>query len=164
MITFEFLNKANFQVLSSELFDILADNMTLIAPTGNSRQEDYKCWNEAISFGLQKNERQMVLIKDNDIIIGYFQYCINSNTLMMEEIQIKSEYQGKGLVRELYGFMNSKIKADYKFVEAYANIRNNRSIGMLEKFGLATIGLNKNGNSYHFKGKKEDLKKWYEKS
>lgn len=163
MITFEYLNKADFSHISNELFEILADNMTVIAPTGNSRQEDYKCWFEAISYGLQRNERQMVLIKDKDIIIGFFQYYINSDTLMMEEIQLKAEHQGKGLVRKLYSFMNSGIKADYEFVEAYANIRNNRSIGMLEKFGLSIIGLNKNGNSYHFKGKKDDLKKWYEK-
>ena len=36
MITFEHLNKADFQILSSEIFNILADNMTIIAPTSNS--------------------------------------------------------------------------------------------------------------------------------
>ena len=163
MITFEHLNKADFQVLSSEIFNILADNMTIIAPTGNSRQEDYKCWYEAVSFGLQRKERQIILIKDYDKIIGFFQYYINSDTLMMEEIQFKAEYQGKGLVRKLYSFVDSSIKTDYEFVEAYANTKNSRSIGMLGKFGLSNIGMNKNGNSYHFKGKKEALKTWYEK-
>ena len=163
MITFEYLNKVFFSFVSNELFDILADNMTIIAPTGNSRQDDFKCWYEAVSNGLQKDERQIILIKDCDIVIGYFQYCINSDTLIMEEIQLKSEYQGKGIVRELYSFANSNVTTDYEFIEAYANIKNIRSIGMLEKFGLSTAGLNKNGNSYHFKGRKEDLKKWYGK-
>lgn len=163
MITFEYLNKSDFSVISSEIFNILADNMTVIAPTGNSRQEDYKCWYESVSLGLQREERQIILIKDYDKIIGFFQYYINSDTLMMEEIQFKAEHQGKGLVRKLYSFVDSSIKTDYEFVEAYANTKNSRSIGMLGKFGLSTIGMNKNGNSHHFKGKKEDLKKWYEK-
>lgn len=163
MITFEYLNKKDFSAISNEIFNILADNMTAIAPTDNSREEDYKCWYEAMRSGLQRAERQIILIKDNEKIIGYFQYNINTDTIMMEEIQIKSEYQGKGIVRELYSFVDSNIKTDIEFVEAYANISNIRSIGMLRKFGLSGIGLNKNGHSYHFKGEKSDLKKWYEK-
>lgn len=163
MITFEYVNKPDFSVISNEIFNILADNMSVIAPTDNSREEDYKCWYETMSSGLQREERQILLIKDDDKIIGYFQYNINTDTLMMEEIQFKPDYQGRGLVRELYSFIDSNIKTDIEFVEAYANISNIKSIGMLGKFGLSNIGLNKNGRSYHFKGKKEDLKKWYEK-
>lgn len=163
MISFEYLNKQDFSVVSTKLFDILADNMTKIAPTGNSRKEDYKCWYEAVSFGLQKEERQVILIKDSENIIGFFQYCINTDTLMMEEIQIKPEFQGKGLVRRLYDFVNRNIRKDFEFVEAYANVSNIRSMGMLGKFGLSNIGLNKNGHSYRFKGTRETLEKWYEK-
>ena len=123
MITFEYLNKSDFSVISSEIFNILADNMTVIAPTGNSRQEDYKCWYESVSLGLQREERQIILIKDYDKIIGFFQYYINSDTLMMEEIQFKAEHQGKGLVRKLYSFVDSSIKTDYEFLEAYANTK-----------------------------------------
>ncbi len=163
MINFAYLNKSDFLFISKEIFDILADNMTAIAPTGNSREEDYRCWYEAVSAGLQREERQIILIKDNAIIIGFFQYYVNTDTFMMEEIQLKPGYQGRGLVRELYNFIDSNVKTHFDFVEAYANINNTRSIGMLEKFGLSNIGLNKNGHSYHFKGKKEDLKRWYEK-
>ena len=163
MITFECLNKSDFSVKSRELFNILADNMIIIAPTNNSREEDYKCWYEAMSDGLQREERSIIVFKNGDEIIGYFQYNINANTLVMEEIQIKADYQGKGLVRELYSFVDSSLKTDIEFVEAYANINNKRSIGMLEKFGLSNIGLNKNGRSYHFKGKNKNFKMWYEK-
>lgn len=163
MITFEYLNKTDFSVKSRELFNILADNMIIIAPTDNSREEDYKCWYEAMSDALLREERNIIVFNNGDEIIGYFQYNINANTLVMEEIQIKSDYQGRGLVRELYKFVDSIIKTDIEFVEAYANINNIRSIGMLEKFGLSKIGLNKNGHSYHFKGKNKNLKTWYEK-
>ena len=136
--------------------------MTVIAPTGNSREYDFKCWYEAVNDGLQREERQIILIKDNDKIIGFFQYFTNADTFMMEEIQFKPEYQGKGVFRELYGFILNNIKNDLEFVEAYANVNNRKSVGILEKLGLSNTGLNKNGHSYHFKGRFVDLIKWYE--
>ncbi len=80
---------------------------------------------------------------------------------MMEEIQFKSEYQGKGVFRKLYSFVFSNIKSDIDFIEVYANKNNVKSIGILEKFGLSNIGLNGNGRSYHFHGSYDDLIMWY---
>ncbi len=162
MISFEYLNKPDFSVLAQAIFDILADNMGVIAPTGNSREDDFKLWFGAVSGGLQRDERQIILIKDNGNLVGFFQYFTNSDTFMMEEIQFKPEYQGKGVFRELYSFILANIKDDLKFVEAYASINNTKSIAILQKFGLLNIGLNKNGRSYHFKGRFGDLIKWYE--
>ena len=162
MIIFEYLIKSDFSFVANIIFNMLADNMNVIAPTGNSIEEDYRCWYDAVSVGLQREERQIILIKDNGKIIGFFQYYINADTFMMEEIQFKTEYQGKGIFRELYGFVFSNIKKDIEFVEAYASINNVKSIGILEKFGLSNIGLNKNGRSYHFKGRYSDLITWYE--
>lgn len=80
----------------------------------------------------------------------------------MEEIQFKPEYQGKGVFRELYGFVLKNINKDLKFIKANASINNHKSIGILEKFGLSNMGLNKNGRSYHFKGDFDGLLEWYE--
>ncbi len=162
MIDFEYLNKADFCLYAQIVFDILSGNMTIIAPTGNSYEEDYKMWYSAVSGGLQKAERQIILIKDNENVVGYFQYYINEDTFMMEEIQFKPEYQGKGIFRKLYGFVLENINNDLKFIEAYASIHNQKSIGILNKFGLSNLGLNKNGRSYHFKGEFNNLIKWYE--
>ncbi len=96
MIKFEYLNKTDLPILAQTIFDILADNMSVIAPTGNSREEDYNSWFDAVSSGLKREERQIILIKSNNKIIGFFQYYINADTFMMEEIQCKSAYQGKG--------------------------------------------------------------------
>lgn len=162
MISFEYLNKSDFFAFARQIFDILADNMTVIAPTGNSREEDFVLWSDAVSDGLKREERQIILIKDNANLVGFFQYYTNADTFMMEEIQFKSEYQSKGVFRELYGFILKNIRNDLNFIEAYANVNNQKSIGILEKFGLLNIGLNKNGHSYHFKGNFVDLIKWYE--
>ncbi|MBQ2759313.1 MAG: GNAT family N-acetyltransferase [Clostridia bacterium] len=160
-ITFEYLKKADFSTVSSVIFNILADNMEKIAPTENTREEDYKCWYEGVSNGLKRDERQIILIKDVDSIIGFFQYYINNDTFMMEEIQFKIEYQGSGIFRQLYAFLIENIRNDLEYVEAYANVNNQKSIAILKKLGLQTIGMNKNGNSYHFRGKYSDLIKWY---
>lgn len=160
-ISFCYLNKPDFSTVSNTLFNILADNMEIIAPTGNAREEDYECWYEGVSNGLIRDERQIVLIKEADIIIGFFQYYTNADTFMMEKIQFKPEYQGKNIFRELYGFLISNIMEDINFVEAYANITNEKSIGILKKLGLSKIGMNKNGRCFHFKGHYSDLIKWY---
>lgn len=159
-IRFEYLNKSDFAEFARQIFDILANNMTAIAPTGNSREEDFILWSDAVSDGLQREERQIILIKDNETIVGFFQYYTNADTFMMEEIQFRPEYQGKGVFRELYGFLVSQIGRDIKFVEAYANISNSKSICILEKLGLTNISLNKNGRSYHFKGNYSGLLEW----
>ena len=160
-ISFSYLDKTDFYRISREIFNILADNMSVIAPTGNTREEDYKCWYEGVSEGLKRENRQIVLIKDNERVIGFFQYYTNEDTFIMEEIQFKSAYQGKNIFRRLYRFLFDNISEGMKFVEAYANITNHKSIGILEKLGLSKIGMSKNGRCFHFKGKYEDLEKWY---
>ena len=162
MINFEYLNKIDFPTIAYTIFDILADNMTLIAPTSNSKEDDFKLWFDAVSQGLERSERQIILIKDNDTIIGFSQYYTNADTFMMEEVQFKSAYQGKGISRKLLEFVLDNINSDLKFVGAYANLKNKRSIAILSKLGLENIGLNKNGNSYRFMGNFVVLIKWYE--
>ncbi len=160
-IKIEYLNKIDFSGAAPVIFNILADNMEKIAPTGNTREEDYKFWYESVKDGLKRDERQIVLIKNADSIIGFFQYFTNENTFMMEEIQFKIEYQGSGIFRQLYAFLIENIRNDLEFVEAYANVNNQKSIAILKKLGLQIIGMNKNGNSYHFRGNYSDLIKWY---
>ena len=163
MINFEYLNKSDISVYAQTIFDILSNNMTKIAPTGNTLEEDFRMWLSAVSSGLQRDERQIILIKDSENVVGFFQYYTNEDTFMMEEIQFKPEYQSKGIFRKLYGFVFKNIRNDLKFVKAYANICNKKSIGILGKLGLDNIGLNKNGHSYHFKGEFNSLVEWYEK-
>ncbi|MBQ6862802.1 MAG: hypothetical protein IJO14_01050 [Clostridia bacterium] len=162
MITFSFLNKNEFHQIAPVIFSILADNMEKIAPTGNTRQEDYACWYTSVKEGLQREERQMILIHDDENLVGFFQYFTNTDTFRMEEIQFAPDYQGVGLFRPLCGFVKQNIRQDLASVDAYANIHNEKSIGILTKMGLKNTGLNKNGRSYHFEGSFADLKKWYE--
>ncbi len=164
MARFEFSDKNLFDTYANKIFDILADNMSVIAPTGNSRDEDFKEWYRAVGEGLKKDNRQIILIleRETDEIIGFFQYYTTADTFMMEEIQIRSEYRGKdNIFRDLYRFVFDHICDDLLYVEAYANKLNRKSIGILGKLGLKIIGENKNATSFHFQGKFDDLIGWH---
>lgn len=163
MADFVYLNKADFDKFADKIFNILADNMTAIAPTGNSREEDFKLWHQAISGAIKAENRHVIHICENGSgnIIGFFQYSINTDTFMMEELQICNEFQGKdNIFRDLFGFVLKNIGHELLYVEAYANKSNHKSIGILSKLGLKVIGENKNGLSFHFKGDFADLIKW----
>ena len=161
MTTFYFLNKLDFDRLSKVIFSILEGNMSEIAPTGNSYEDDYNSWFAAVKEGLIKEQRRIILILSDDELIGFFQYYTSNNKLMMEEIQIRSDWQGKEIFRNLYGLLISNLPPEIHDVEAYANKKNVKSQGILRHIGLVIDGENKNGNSYHFHGKYDDLLKWY---
>lgn len=161
MATFQFLNKLEFEGISKDLFSILATNMSEIAPTGNAYEDDFNSWFTAVKEGLQKEQRKIILMRSGEELIGYFQYYINNGTLMMEEIQIRSDWQNRDIFRSLYGFLIAHLPLEIHVVEAYANKKNTKSQGILKHLGLNVDGENKNGNSLHFHGKYNDLLNWY---
>ena len=164
MAKFEFLNKNLFHQYANKIFEILADNMSVIAPTETSRDEDFRLWYHYVSESIKKDNRKIILILENETnhMIGYFQYSTTVDAFMMEEIQICNEYQGKDhIFRDLYSYVLQNISNDLLYVEAYADKRNQKSIGILGKLGLTVIGENENGNIFHFKGSFDDLMAWH---
>jgi hypothetical protein len=157
LISFCFLDKSKSEIILPMLYGILYANMNVIAPTGNSYEQDRTEWTSCILPALEKTQRQIVLIYDDDAIIGYFQYYINSNVFMMEEIQLMKEYHGFGIFGRLYQWLIMNIPDDTQYVEAYANKKNIKSQAILKHLGLEVIGENKNGNSFHYRGSYKTL-------
>ena len=165
MINFCYLDKRDFEKYARGLFTVLCENMSQIAPTGNSWEEDFQFWSQAMREELQSEKRQIIMIihKETEKIIGYFQYSVNETVFLMEEIQIDQAYQGKyHIFRDLYGFIFENMEAGVKLVEAYANKKNVKSMGILGKLGLEIIGENQRGTSYLFRGNYDDMLKWFE--
>ena len=156
---FIFLDKQKLSVILHDLFEILHSNMSLIAPTGNSYHKDLEGWRSYVVPDMQKEHRQIVLMYVDDTLAGFFQYSINVDTysLMMEEIQIKKEFQGTGLFSALYKWLVQQLPKDILYVEAYANKKNHKSQAILVHLGLARLGENKNGLSFYYKGNYADL-------
>lgn len=128
--------------------------MSVISPTNNSYEDDFHIWMSNIVPALYDNCRKTVLMYDGNIIVGYFRFHLdyNSQSLLMEDIQIKSEYQGSGIFTSFYKWLISDLPRNTLIVEAYANKQNCKSIAILEHLGLERVGENKSGNSYHYKG------------
>ncbi len=161
-IRFAFLNPADCSAYADRLFEILAGNMRKIAPTGASYEEDYAIWLPAFTPQLQQEKSRVVLIFDDDTVIGYFQYRIENDTFFMEEIQLVPSHQGRyGIFRALYGFVIAELPDTVTKVRARAAKSNAKSIAILTRLGLSVIGENKTGRSYILEGSYADLLKWY---
>lgn len=152
MISFSFLDKSRAEEVFPILFAILHSNMSIIAPTGNNYEEDYTCWHDGISHGLENSQRQIIFLLDDNTVIGYFQFSLNETTFIMEEIQFCRKYIGTGLFRQLYSYLSDIIPKRITYVEAYAHKKNEKSQGILKHLGLDIMGESKNGNSYLFRG------------
>ena len=165
MFEFSYLKNEDLEKYAWDLFSILYDNMEKIVPTGNSSEEVFGHWLPAMQEQMQKGNRETILIlhKETKKIAGYFQYSLRDNVFLMEEIEIDRAYQGKyRIFRNLYGFLIAHLGPDVEYVEAYANKKNVKSMGILGKLGLSIVGENKTGTGYHFRGTYSDLLKWYQ--
>ncbi len=162
-VVFRYLQKPPSSALLDEIFDILATNMRVIAPTGLTYEEDRAQWMACVPPALTKDARQIVLIYVGGELAGFFQYYVTADhsVFMMEEIQFKEAYRESGLFGELYRFLIPKLPADIVAVEAYADKRNTKSLGVLGHLGLTVIGENKNKISWHLRGDFAVLKEKY---
>lgn len=154
---FAYLDKQCLEQMLPKLFQLLHTNMTLIAPTGNTYEQDFGEWYGNVYPAMQKEPRQIVLMYDGDTMVGYFQYYVAKGVFMMEEIQIQEAHQGTGLFRAFYVWLLKQIKEGVQYVEAYSHKKNRKSQGILEHLGLSQCGENQNGNSYHYRGNYKDL-------
>ena len=146
------MEKANCASILPLLFKLLSTNMSGIAPTGNTREQDYQIWIAGILPALECEERQILLIEQSDAVIGFFQYCTDDAVFKMEEIQIEPAQWGSGAFQTLYQYLANHIPQRIRWVEAFANKQNVKSQQILRHLGLEIIGENKNGNSWHFRG------------
>ena len=158
---FEYADKNQMQTLLPLCFDILYANMSVIAPTGNTYAQDFETWYSNVFPAMQKEPRQIVLMYDGEVLVGYFQYYVANHSFMMEEIQIVKAHQGTGLFRLFYTWLVSLLPKDIETVEAYAHKNNVKSQGILQRLGLVCCGENKNGNSFYYKGNYQNIVQKY---
>ena len=157
-ISFSLLDKTHSSEILDELYDILYGNMSVIAPTGSSYEEDKQSWLPCIVSALENPQRKILLIYGEAGLAGLFMFSLKNETFLMEEIQFKPEYQGVGLFGRLYRYLFGLIPSDTDFVEAYAHKKNSKSQRILTYLGLQCIGENKSGTNLHFRGSYQELK------
>lgn len=151
-VSFRSADKENLAPLLPQLFRILHGNMSAIAPTGCTYEEDFALWSGYMVPALAEPERQLVLMHREGALAGYFQYSVQAGTLLMEEIQIAPAHQGTGLFRGLYHWLEHALPCQPETVEAYAHKDNRKSQAILERLGLKRAGENPGGTSWHYQG------------
>lgn len=149
-----FLDKASEQELLAQLFDILYDNMSIVAPSGFSYEEEKARWLSQIAPALEKTPRQIVLMYVRAELAGYLQYYVNGGVFMVEEIQIRGEYRQTTLLFALFRFMKQILPTDTAYIEAYADRRNLKSRKLIGKLSMQPVG--EDGPYLHYRG---DLKR-----
>ncbi len=166
MFSFEYLDKSDFDSYASELFEILYGNMSVIVPSGLSCEEDFSSWSSAFGGAFKGREPRKILLvlSQEREVVGFFGYCVSTDTFMMEEIQLLPQYQGKhGIFRNLYEFVIGQLPKNLKYVEAYAHKNNSKSLSVLGKLGLDTVGENSSGSCYLLRGEYSSLLQWLKK-
>ena len=154
------LDKSKKDSVLPGLFDILHSNMSRIAPSGKSYEDELSFWISCVSPALDKEPRRILLIYDGDVLAGFFQYFVNGGLFMIEEIQLCEKYHRTSALGELYAYLAGAIPADVERVEAYANKSNHRSIALLNHLGLEAIGETDDGSLYHFRGRYESIPRY----
>lgn len=160
---FKQMQNEDIAVFINEMFEILASNMNVIAPTGNSYDTDFKIWSESVVSVWREGKRSVILIFCENTLCGFFQYFVNDTTFRMDEIQFKKEYQGCGLFAELYHYLTTIIPVQTKYVDAFSRKENLKSQRILEHLGLSVVGESKNGKSLYFKGEYKTVFERYSK-
>ncbi len=153
---FQYADKEKIQDLLPALFDILYQNMGEDFPSGNTREDDFNDWLSEVRPAMEKSARQIVLMYSDASLIGFFQYYVNPETFMMEEMQIVKDFQGSGIFASLYSWLLPKLPFTPTYVEAYTDKRNLRSQAILEHLSFA-LCAEENDKFLHFKGEYNKL-------
>ena len=161
--SFQKLDSSKAEAILPELFRILHTNMSRIAPTSNSYAEDEAIWLSYMLSTFQESCPNIVLMYAGGNLAGYFQYSISDHTLMVEEVEIKPEYQRTMLFYRLCSYLCNSLPHHVQYIEAYVNKHNAHSLRINKKLGLEVIGATRNGNSWHLRGDARNIKAYFSK-
>lgn len=154
------MGKFSFHNLSVEeagiylpkMFDILYYNMTAMAPSDAGYENDQRTWMDYIVPALSQRTVQVLLMFAGEELAGYFQYSHRENTLMVDEVEIRRDYQRSMLFYRLGQYLLTDLPENIRYVESYVNKRNGNSLSIHKKLGMEIIGENRSGSSWHFRG------------
>ena len=156
--TFCKLDKANATSILPAIFRILHTNMSKIAPTGYTYEEDEAVWLSYASEQMKNEFPEYLLMYVGDTLIGYFQYSIDGDTLLADEVEIVPEYQRTMAFYRLCVHLYQSLPDHIQWVASYVNKGNTNSLKINQKLGLQIAGENKTGTSWYLRGNASKVK------
>ena len=149
-MTVTLMDKAEKAFWLPLLFDLLYDNMKDIAPSGAPYEVERGEFISNVSAALEKAPRQILLAAQGHVPVGYIQYYTRGELLMVEEVQIRKDYQNTLLFLRLCRELLKRLPAEIRVVEAYADPRNAESLGLMARLGMEKLA--DSGEFVHLRG------------
>ena len=150
------MEKQEWSELLPKLFHILQTNMSFLAPTGCTYEDDRELWLSYIVPALESGNKQIMLMLLEDSVVGYSQYSINGNTLEMDEVEIIPQYQRTKVFYRFCQHMVNTLPEQVQFISSYVRKDNANSISIHEGLGMKRIAENKSGTSWLYCGDREN--------
>lgn len=147
-----YLDKTRKEEWLPKLFDLLYENMGAIAPSGLTYEEEREMWMGQVSPGLEQPSRQIVFCLTGDELIGYVQYYCRGRMVMVEEVQIKKQYQRSPVLCGLCRYLIHALPFDLEILEAFADPRNRNSLNLMKRLGMERIEDPVSEPFLHFRG------------
>lgn len=153
-ITFRYLYPSEAEAMLHQLFAILHTNMSRIAPTGCSYEENREMWLSYLMPALQDVQRKILLMYAGEKLAGYFQYRIDGDTLQVEEVEIRPEFQRTMVFYRCCQFLLLQIPNSVQYISSYVRKENHNSISIHKAIGMMPVGENKSGTSWYYRGER----------
>lgn len=151
-ISFRYLEMNETETVLPQLFRVLHTNMSRIAPTDCSYDEDQKIWLSYITSALDDSNMKILLMYAGEDLAGYFQHRVEGDTMQIEEIEIKPEYQRTMVFYRFCQFMLTQLPKGVQYLSSYVHKENRNSQSIHESLGMECIGENRSGTSWHYRG------------
>ena len=138
-MTLFWLNKADKDIWLPRMFDLYYENMSRFAPSGLAYEAERQEWLSNVSPALDKAPRRALLALDGDALAGFVMFYTRGDLLMVEEFQLRREFQGGLLFLRLCRKLLSELPGEVRAVEAYAHRRNDRSVSLMRRLGMRPV-------------------------
>ena len=158
MTEFKYLNKTEKNTFLPLLFNIFYNNTVELAPSEKSYELQRDEWLSEVSPALDKEPRKVILCYSEGELAGFLMYYTRGELLMVEELQLKKNFQRTRMFYFLCKHLMSILPSDISIVEAYALKNNLNSQGIMQYLGMDFVPHEIGLPLVHLRGSAQKIK------
>ena len=162
MYAFVYLDKSKKNEILPILFDLLYANMSLIAPSNSSYETERREFLTEVSSALEKEPRKIILCCCKGELAGFLMYYTRDALVMIEEVQLKKQYQNTMLFFRLCSFLAAELPESIEQIESFVHKENVYSLSLQTSLGMRIIGT-ENSKLYHLCGDAKIIRNRFER-
>ena len=162
MYAFVYLDKSKKNEILPILFDLLYANMSLIAPSNSSYETERREFLTEVSSALEKEPRKIILCYCKGELAGFLMYYTRDTLLMIEEVQLKKQYQNTMLFFRLCRYLIANLPENIEKIESFVHRENANSLSLQATLGMEIIRC-ENPLFHHLQGDAQAIAKRFER-